>query len=128
MPRSVGHYALLLLIAGILLASQLLLKRGAEATGPLSLTGLGDLGAIVGKVLTSPWLFAGYALSAFSALAWLIVLSRLDLSFAAPVLTGIYYVLLLIASRWLLQEDVHPGRWLGTALIVVGIAVIARSG
>ncbi len=128
MARALGPYALLVAIAAVLLASQLLLKRGTETTGPLSLTGLGDLGRLVGTVLTSPWLLLGYGLSGFSALAWLLVLSRLELSVAAPLLTGIYYVLLLAASRWLLGEAVHPGRWLGTALIVVGIAVIARAG
>jgi multidrug transporter EmrE-like cation transporter len=88
---------------------------------------LSQLGEIVLRVLTTPILFIGYSLSAVSALIWLLVLSRFELSYAAPIFSAIYYVLLLIASAILFREDVSLARWVGAFFIVVGIGLIAQT-
>lgn len=127
MSRLAGQYGLLLLTACGLLVSQLLLKRGAQAGGAISITSLTQLGNLIRQILTSPLLLLGYGLSGFTALVWLIILSRLDLSYAAPMLTAIYYVLVLLTSALVLREAVTPWRWAGTLLVVIGIALISRT-
>src|SRR5688572_26943726 len=117
MSQSVGQYVLLLVTALLLLASQLLLKQGATSSGPLSLTSLAQLGSLIQQILTSPTLLLGYGLSGVTALMWLVVLSRLDLSYAVPLFTAIYYVLLLVTSALVLREAITPWRWGGALLI-----------
>jgi multidrug transporter EmrE-like cation transporter len=58
----------------------------------------------------------------------LVILSRVALSYAVPLMTGIYFLLLLLTSTLVLREAVTPTHWFGTLLIVVGIALTARSG
>jgi multidrug transporter EmrE-like cation transporter len=58
----------------------------------------------------------------------LVILSRVDLSYAVPLMTGIYFLLLLLTSTLVLRESVTPAHWLGTLLILAGIALTTRSG
>ena len=61
-----------------------------------------------------------------SMLIWLLILSRVDLSFAYPML-GVSYVL-VVASAWLiLGETISITRWVGTFVICIGVALVARS-
>jgi drug/metabolite transporter (DMT)-like permease len=80
------------------------------------------------RILTTPTLFLGYVLSFATGLLWLVILSRVDLSYAVPLMTGIYFLLLLLTSTLVLREAVTPVHWLGTLLILAGIALTARSG
>ncbi|MBX6772841.1 MAG: hypothetical protein IRY83_14005 [Chloroflexi bacterium] len=127
MARWIGNLGLIAIVALSLLGNQLLLKYGTRATGQLSLASPAEAAALIRQVLTTPALLAGYALSALTALLWLVVVSRLDLSFAVPLLNGIFYVLLLLASVTLLREAVTPGRWAGALLILAGIVLITTS-
>ena len=127
MTTTLRQYGLLLLTALILLGSQLLLRQGAKGGGPLSITGPADLLALIWRVLTTPLLFLGYALSAGSSLLWLIVLSRLELSYATPIMNGFFYLLLLLASAFILRENITAWRWFGTLFVLLGIAMISRS-
>ena len=124
MTQEVRFFGLITVAALFLLMSQLLIKRGVQTTGPLTLTTVASIGHIIIQVLTSPIMVFGYALSGVSALLWLLVLSRFDLSYAAPVFSAIYYLLLLLASAVILREDVTPSRWLGASFVIVGIGLI----
>ena len=119
------EYGQLVLVALGMLLSQMLLKRGMGEGGalPLSVVGVAEL---IRQILTTPTLLVGYGIGGITTLAWLVTLSRLDLSLASPTLTGIYFVLLLLSSAFILREDVSLWRWGGTLLIIVGIVVMAR--
>ncbi|HRJ53260.1 MAG TPA: EamA family transporter [Candidatus Thiothrix moscowensis] len=56
-------------------------------------------------------------------LLWLVVLGRLELSIAYPMLS-LGYVVVMLAARWLFHETIPPRRWLGTALIMLGISLL----
>jgi len=49
-----------------------------------------------------------------------------DASLVVPVF-GLNYVLTALLSQWFLGEPVQPIRWIGIALVVGGVALIARS-
>jgi drug/metabolite transporter (DMT)-like permease len=70
------------------------------------------------------WL--GLFLYGLSAVFWMTVLSRVDLSFAYPMV-GFSYVIVLLFSALLLGEQVSPLRWLGTLVIVLGIVLVTRT-
>ncbi|HXE32260.1 MAG TPA: EamA family transporter [Terriglobales bacterium] len=60
------------------------------------------------------------------AAVWWGVLSRADLSYAFP-LTSMSYVLLLVASRAFLHEHISLTRWMGATAVVFGVYLITRS-
>ncbi len=65
----------------------------------------------------------GFALVFGGAIFWLGVISRVDLSFAYPLL-ALNYVIILIPSRILLNESVSPVRLIGALIIVIGVIII----
>jgi len=57
---------------------------------------------------------------------WLVVLERVDLSYAQP-LTALSYVTVCLLSAWLFGErlDLHKG--LGVLLVLAGVALVSAS-
>jgi drug/metabolite transporter (DMT)-like permease len=128
MTRSLGYYVPLILTACGLVASQILLKYGVASAGSVSITNPADLVGLIRRVLTSPVLLLGYGLSAFTALAWLVMLTRYDLSYASPMLSAVSSVLLLLVSAIVLREAVTPWRWAGALLVITGGLLLAKVG
>jgi drug/metabolite transporter (DMT)-like permease len=69
----------------------------------------------------------GLACYAISVVVWIVALSRVEVSIAYPMLSVGYVVNALLAT-WLFGEAVGPQRWLGIAVILVGVTLVARSG
>ncbi|HWT96268.1 MAG TPA: hypothetical protein VN229_01590 [Terriglobales bacterium] len=78
------------------------------------------------ELLFRPGIIGGLACYALSVVIWVTVLSRAEVSFAYPFL-GVGFVLVTFASALLLGETVSIQRIAGTALIALGVAVLARS-
>lgn len=116
---------LILLSIGAGVAGQTLLKIGVNAPDSFQIT-TNPL-VLFGMIVRSPWVLGGLLLYGVGALAWIAVLSRLDLSYAYPFL-ALNFVLIAIVSRLFLGESVPWDRWLGIAVICVGILLVARSG
>lgn len=127
MTRNLSQYLQVLGVATGMVASQLLLKRGMTSTGPISLS-LEGVAGLIRAILSTPALIAGYLVGGVTTLVWLVVLSRLELSFAAPLVSALYFILLLLASRLFAAESVSPWRWAGTLLLVAAIFLISREG
>jgi uncharacterized membrane protein len=123
----IGRHLLIVAAAFGVLVSQLLMKQGVTHGGPITVGSLEQLGSLMQRILTTPTLFLGYVLSFATGLVWLVILSRVDLSYAVPMMTGIYFLLLLLTSALVLREAVTPAHWLGTLLIVAGIYLTSRS-
>jgi multidrug transporter EmrE-like cation transporter len=102
---------------------QFLIKFGVNRVG-----GLEELG-LVKFLMTSflsPFILAGLALYGFSAVLWVILLSKLDLSVAYPALS-IGYILVLLISALFLGEQISAVRFVGVLLIMAGIVFLFRS-
>ncbi|MCB0086271.1 MAG: EamA family transporter, partial [Caldilineaceae bacterium] len=97
---------------------------GVTQPGTNENVGLAELVLII---LKSPLIMGGLLLYALGALSWIAVLRRLDLSFAYPFL-ALNFVLITISSQFALGESVPLGRWIGVAVICIGIVLVARSG
>ncbi len=54
---------------------------------------------------------------------WLMVLSRIQVSVAYPLLS-VNYVIVLLSAKWLFHESVPAHRWVGAFLIMVGISLL----
>ena len=104
---------------------QLSMKKGMASVGSISLT-LSTVVVSVTRMLTSPFVLLGLFLYAISAIFWLTVLSRVDLSYAYPMIS-IGYVLVMALSWIFLNERFAFIRILGVALICGGVFLISRS-
>ena len=112
---------------GVLLnaLAQLLLKSGAAAVGPIG--GWGALRGAFALFARHPGVIGGLACYVVSVAVWLVALSRVDVSVAYPLLSMGYVVNALLAM-WLFGEAVTMQRWLGIAVILVGVTLVASSG
>jgi drug/metabolite transporter (DMT)-like permease len=57
---------------------------------------------------------------------WMKILSKIDLSVALP-LASIGYILIPAAAIFFLHEHILPMRWMGLALIMLGIYFVSQS-
>ena len=69
------------------------------------------------------WIVLGVSLFIFEALFYTGALQRLDVSTAYP-LGALSFVSVTLFSRWILNETVDRGRWIGLTLIVCGAALV----
>lgn len=118
---------LLLILACVFLGvcGQLLLKTGMTSSGDE----VDELREVMPRLLraaTNVQVIGGLLLYALSAGLWLIVLTRVDLSFAYPLIS-MGYVLVVVLSRVLLHEHVSGVRFLGTLVICFGVYLISRT-
>lgn len=109
----------------MLVSGQVLVKTGLTSLGGFTLSVHG-LGREIAKVLTSLPIWAGVGLTALSSLLWFDVLSRVELSYAYPLLS-MSYVLMLFASWWILHEPPSTVRWVGVLVICLGVFLVSRS-
>lgn len=116
---------LILLSIGIAVGGQILLKLGMNKIGPINISSASSLGHFFTGIFKSPMVLVGLFLYMISAAIWLVVISAVDLSFAYPFI-GLTYVLILFVSKFLLKEGVTPIRWVGAAIITIGVIVISR--
>ena len=100
---------------------ELLLKRGAADTANLSAswswTGLSGLASIY------VWIAIGFVI--LSLITWLYVLRYIPLSIAFPISQAVH-VLVPLGSWLVLGENIIGLRWVGIALVSLGLAVVAR--
>jgi multidrug transporter EmrE-like cation transporter len=115
-----------LLIAILMSTSgELLLKRGMSMVGVLSFTPSEFLPTLI-RAFTNPFVLAGFALIFGGSIFWLAVISRVDLSWAYPMLS-LGYVLVVATSWLLLREQVSPLRLIGVFVICFGVYLVSRS-
>ncbi len=116
-----------LILTGVALnaAAQILLKQGMVQVGEFGL-GLSSLLQIGPRVAMNPFVLAGLASYVVSVGAWLVVLSRVDVSIAYPMVS-LGYIITVILGKVLFNETVTAQRMLGVAIICLGVLIVARS-
>jgi multidrug transporter EmrE-like cation transporter len=118
---------LLLILTCVVLGvcGQLLLKQGMSAD-PDRVDQASEVLPRLLKAAVNPIVIAGFLFYGISAALWLIVLTRSELSYAYPLLsTG--YVIVVFLSRVFFHESVTASRWVGTLVICVGVWLISRT-
>jgi multidrug transporter EmrE-like cation transporter len=104
---------------------QLLLKQGMSAEGD-EIDELREVLPRLARAFLDPLVLSGFLLYGISAALWLVVLTRADLSYAYPLLS-MGYILVVILSRVLFREAVTPARFLGTLVICLGVYLISHT-
>jgi len=116
-----------LVLTGVLLnaAAQLLLKAGTNAIGHFEYSAA-NVVPIGLKVAQQPHILGGLACYAISVVAWILALSRVEVSIAYPMLS-LGYVVNAAAAYFLFGEDVNAMRMAGIFVIIVGVVLVAKS-
>jgi drug/metabolite transporter (DMT)-like permease len=113
----------------VYLASSILLMVYCQLVLKWQVMGAGDFPAdpadkvrFLARLLLNPWVLSALAAAFLAALTWMAALTRLDLSHAYPVMS-LSFVLVVLASAWLLHEPLTVLKIAGVALICLGVAV-----
>jgi multidrug transporter EmrE-like cation transporter len=106
-------------------AAQIMLKKGMLGAGPLDVGAHGLVGTVF-RVLFNPFVFAGLCTFVVSMASHLVVLSKVQLSYAYPFLS-LAYVVVGLYSWCFFAEDMNLARIAGFGLIIAGTVLIAQS-
>ena len=115
---SIGRVAFLVLLLSVALnaTGQVLFKAAREGYPDATLI----------TVFYHPETWLGFILYGLSAICWLWVLSRAQLSFAYPVL-ALSFPIVVGLSALFFGEYITTLRWMGVAVIVLGVSLLAKT-
>jgi len=73
--------------------------------------------------LRSPWLWVALVALGTGLLVWLLVLQRLEVGIAYPMLS-LNFVLITLVARFVFHEVIDRRHWLGVALVMAGVLLL----
>jgi multidrug transporter EmrE-like cation transporter len=116
-----------MILLGVLLnaAAQLALKAGMTRVGQFDFA-LANVIPIGWQVGTNPFVALGLLCYVVSVAVWLLVLSRVEVSLAYPMLSIGYVVNALIAWRFM-DESLSATKIAGIAVICLGVWLLSRA-
>ncbi len=109
----------------LLVTGQTLLKIGLNQIGGIDFLG-GAVWDNFWKIFRTPYIILGFAIYGISAVLWLDVLSKLDLSMAFPMMS-LSYIFTLLVGAFVFGETVTWIRILGVACICGGMFFLIKS-
>lgn len=119
--------AIILLLCAVSLSAgaELVLKHGMTQVGVLSFSPSEFLPSLW-RTFTNLTVLAGFSLSFAASIFWISVLSRVPLSYAYPMLSLSYAVVVFLS--WLIfKEDVSTLRIVGVAVVCLGVLLVSQS-
>jgi drug/metabolite transporter (DMT)-like permease len=108
----------------IILLMSVLLNAAGQVFFKAARAGYPDASLVELFLHFETWL--GFILYGFSAICWLWVLARAQLSFAYPVL-ALSYPIVVALSALFFGETVTTLRWAGVVFIVFGVSLLAKT-
>lgn len=117
-----------LILLGVFMsaAAQVMLKLGMSQPAMQASLGQGEPFRLVIQLLRSPWLLGGLLTYGLSVVVWLLVLSKVDVSYAYPFV-ALGMVVTTFSGHYLLGESLPAMRLAGVAVIVTGVVLLALS-
>ncbi|MBI2251434.1 MAG: EamA family transporter [Armatimonadetes bacterium] len=104
-------------------SGQISLKIGMNHVGRIGKDSLMFFWPLMLKVISSPLIWLGLFFYALSFVWWLVILSRVNLSLAYPLIS-MNFILVILAAWLFLHEPVSINRILGVIIICSGIMII----
>jgi multidrug transporter EmrE-like cation transporter len=117
---------LILFSVGIGTIGQLCIKGAMLRVGPVSFGSVLEIIHGGWQIIQQPLIGVAIPLYAIGFLVWAAALSHLELSFAYPLL-AIGYLINPLAAMLVYNEQIPTLRWIGIAVIIVGIILVGRS-
>ena len=89
------------------------------------ISSLRDATGKLAQAFMNPYILSGIAIYGFTTLVWLVILSRVKLSIAYPMLSS-GYVLSILFSWMLFKESIPKVRIIGAVIICIGVYLVAQ--
>lgn len=116
-PQEFGLFLISILTNAV---GQYLLKSGALSLGTVDAR---DLISYIWGVVTTPQLVFGLGCYGLGALAYILLLTRVNLSVAGPAVALAYVISVFIGVFWF-KETIPPMRLVGLGAIVFGVILV----
>jgi drug/metabolite transporter (DMT)-like permease len=125
-PLRIKTFAMILImiIAGPL--GNVLLGKGMQSVETTTIASFSGLLHVVARILATGTIWLGIASLLTFFVANILVLSWADYSFVQPASSMAYAVVALL-SVFILGEAVTPLRWVGIAIICMGVFIVGRT-
>ena len=117
---SIPEFSLLLISVLISVAGQFSLKMGAIKLGKVH---GGNIISLILNMITIPELLLGLTCYAIGAVAYILLLTRVNLSIAAPAVS-VGYIFSVLLGYLVLREPISVTRVFGLGLIVSGVILV----
>jgi len=117
---SIPEFSLLLMSVLISVAGQFFLKMGAIKLGKVH---GGNIISLVLNMITIPELLLGLTCYGIGAVAYILLLTRVNLSVAAPAVS-VGYIISVFLGYFVLKEPISITRVFGLGLIVTGVILV----
>lgn len=116
-----------LILCSILLSSfaQIVLKIGMSNTNVLAAIQSSNALEIIKAIATNISVIGGLGLYFASAAVWLLVLAKVDVSFAYPFV-GLGFIITMLLAFFINGEVLSTTKVIGTLCIALGVAIIAQ--
>lgn len=118
---------ILLILCSVLLSSfaQIVLKLGMSNSQVLSAIDTESFFFITKTIALNIYVIGGLTLYFASAAVWLLVLAKVDVSFAYPFV-GLGFVITMLLAFFINGEVLSSAKILGTIFIAIGVAIMAQ--
>ena len=117
---------LILIMIAVAPIGDVLLRKGMAQIGAIPGWTPGALFRFFFRAFTSETIWAGIGLLLAFFIAYLLVLSWADYSYVQPA-SSVGYGVSALLGYFMLREPVSPLRWLGIAIICLGVLVVGQS-
>jgi drug/metabolite transporter (DMT)-like permease len=120
-------FIIILIIISVSISSvaQIILKKGMSSPDVINAISSNSGFMVIRAISTNYWVLVGLSLYFFSALVWLFVLSKTEVSLAYPFV-GLGFVFTMLLGCFLLGESVSIAKIAGTVLIAAGVFSLTR--
>lgn len=115
-----------LILFGVFLNAfaQLLLKEGMSRIGYFVFS-FSNIIPISIEVIANPFILLGLLCYGVSVVVWLLVLSRVPVSYAYPMLS-MGYIINAIAAHYWFHEEINLSKVIGILVIIGGVYLLSR--
>ncbi|MFM7363432.1 MAG: EamA family transporter [Cuspidothrix sp.] len=117
---SISEFSLLLMSVIVSVAGQFFLKMGALKLGKVD---AGNAVNLILNMITIPELLLGLTCYGIGAIAYILLLTRINLSVAAPAVS-VGYIFSVLLGYFVLKESISLTRACGLGFIVMGVILV----
>jgi drug/metabolite transporter (DMT)-like permease len=117
------EFVLFVMITVVGTAGELCLGRAMKQTGELQRFRPGAAASLLWRALRVKWIWIGLAMMTLAFFSLLLLLSFEKVSFVVPV-SALSYLVGALGGKFFLGERVDRQRWIGIALVCVGVTMV----
>jgi multidrug transporter EmrE-like cation transporter len=124
-PKEPIMPVMILMFVAIVLnvCGHLFLKAGMNQVGAISVDQL--LGSFT-RIFGTPFVILGLLSYVSSVAMYMVVLSKVDVSYAYPLMMGVGYVMIVLFSWQIFGEPFSTFKWMGIVLVLIGVSLLGK--